>query len=58
MDDITKRRMAWYVMQIQGMANDLAWLQVQPENQECRGDLAEAETYMRASCAALNILAK
>lgn len=58
MDEVTKRRMAWYVMQIQGMANDLAWLQVQPENQSSRGDLAEAETYMRASCVALNILSK
>lgn len=58
MDEITKRRMAWYHMQIQGFANEIAWLQVQPENQECRGDLTEAETYLRASCAALAILAK
>lgn len=50
--------MAWYLMQIKGFANDLAWLQVQPENQSCRGDLAEAENYMRTSCAALAILAK
>lgn len=50
--------MAWYVMQIKGFANDLAWLQVQPENQDRRSDLAEAESYLRASCAALNILSK
>lgn len=58
MDEIDKRRMAWYVMQIKGFANDLAWLQVQPENQDRRSDLAEAESYLRASCAALNILSK
>lgn len=58
MDEITKRRMAWYNMQIQGFANEIAWLQVQPENQSCRGDLTEAETYLRASCAALAILSK
>lgn len=58
MDENDKKRMAWYLMQIKGFANDLAWLQVQPENQSCRGDLAEAETYMRAACAALAILAK
>ena len=58
MDEITKRRMAWYHMQIQGFANEIAWLQVQPENQSCRQDLVEAETYLRASCAALAILSK
>lgn len=58
MEENDKKRMAWYLMQIKGFANDLAWLQVQPENQSVRGDLAEAETYMRTSCAALAILAK
>ena len=58
MDAVDKRRMAWYQMQIAGFANEIAWLQVQPENQNCRPDLAEAETYLRASCAALNVLAK
>lgn len=58
MDENDKKRMAWYLMQIKGFANDLAWLQVQPENQSSRGDLAEAETYMRTACAALAILAK
>ena len=58
MDENDKKRMAWYLMQIKGFANDLAWLQVQPENQSCREDLVEAETYLRASCAALAILSK
>lgn len=58
MDTIDKKRMAWYLMQVKGMANDLAWLQIQPENQSCRADLSEAETYLRTACAALSILAK
>lgn len=58
MDEYDKKRMAFYLMQIKGFANDLAWMQVQPENQERRSDISEAETYLRAASAALLILAK
>lgn len=58
MDDYDKKRMAWYLMQVKGFANEIAWLEVQPENQARRSDLSEAETYLRAACAALSILTK
>lgn len=55
--DLDKRRMAWYRMQLQGIGNDLAWLQVSKEGQDDRKELAEAESYVRAVCCILNLLA-